>query len=40
VLYVRAVVALVLPILADVVVPALPLGFNGGRFDLGPARFL
>jgi protein-S-isoprenylcysteine O-methyltransferase Ste14 len=40
VLYVRAVVALVLPVLADVVVPAALLSFGGGRFDLGPARFL
>jgi protein-S-isoprenylcysteine O-methyltransferase Ste14 len=40
VLYVRAVVALALPALADVVVPVWLVSLPGGRVDIGPARFL
>jgi protein-S-isoprenylcysteine O-methyltransferase Ste14 len=40
VLYVRATVALVLPVLVDVVVPAMLLAAPGGRFDVGTGRFL
>jgi protein-S-isoprenylcysteine O-methyltransferase Ste14 len=39
-LYVRASVALVLPLLVDVVVPAMLLGGDGGRFGVGPVRYL
>jgi protein-S-isoprenylcysteine O-methyltransferase Ste14 len=35
VLYVRALIAMVLPVLADVVVPAWLLSLPGGRFDVG-----
>jgi protein-S-isoprenylcysteine O-methyltransferase Ste14 len=37
-LYARAIVALVLPVLVDVVVPALLLRGSGGRFDAGAFR--
>ena len=40
VLYVRAVAALALPVLADVVVPAWLVSLPGGRIDIGAARFL
>ena len=40
VLYVRAVIALVLPALADVIVPAWLLRVSGGRIDIGVARFV
>jgi protein-S-isoprenylcysteine O-methyltransferase Ste14 len=33
-------VALVLPVLVDVVIPAVLLGGSGGRFDLGAIRYL
>lgn len=39
-LYVRATVALVLPVMVDVVVPAMLLAAPGGRFDVGAGRFL
>lgn len=39
-LYVRAVVALILPVMVDVVVPAALLRDPHGRMDLGAARFL
>jgi protein-S-isoprenylcysteine O-methyltransferase Ste14 len=40
VLYVRAVIALILPALADVIMPAWLLSRPGGHFDIGAARFL
>jgi protein-S-isoprenylcysteine O-methyltransferase Ste14 len=40
VLYVRAVAALILPVIVDVVVPAALLRDAGGRLDLGPLRFV
>jgi len=40
VLYVRATLALALPALADVVVPAWLLTLSGGRIDIGAPRFL
>jgi protein-S-isoprenylcysteine O-methyltransferase Ste14 len=40
VLYTRALVALVLPAIADLIVPAWLLAGSGGRVDLGAARFL
>lgn len=40
VLYVRAVIALVLPATVDAVVPAVLLQGAGGRFDLGGVRFV
>jgi protein-S-isoprenylcysteine O-methyltransferase Ste14 len=40
VLYVRAVIALALPALADVVVPAWLLSLPSGRIDIGAARFV
>jgi protein-S-isoprenylcysteine O-methyltransferase Ste14 len=40
VLYVRAVIALALPVLADVVVPASLLSFPAGRIDIGATRFV
>ena len=40
VLYVRAVVALVFPVLVDVVVPAWLLSSAGGRIEVGAARFV
>jgi protein-S-isoprenylcysteine O-methyltransferase Ste14 len=40
VLYVLAATALVLPVLADVVVPAWLLSRSGGRIDIGAARLL
>jgi hypothetical protein len=40
VLYVRAVIALALPALADVVVPAWLLSFSAGGIDIGAARFV
>ena len=40
VLYVRAVIALALPALADVIVPAWLLSRPGGRIDIGSARLL
>ena len=40
VLYVRAVIALALPALADVIVPAWLLSLPGGDIDIGVARFL
>jgi protein-S-isoprenylcysteine O-methyltransferase Ste14 len=40
VLYVRAVIALVLPTMTDVIVPAWLLSTPGGRIDIGVARFL
>ncbi len=40
VLYLRATVALVLPVVVDVVAPAMLLAATGGRFDAGAARFL
>ena len=39
-LYVRAAAALVLPVMVDVVVPALLLDRSSGRFDAGSARYL
>ncbi|MGD9704802.1 MAG: isoprenylcysteine carboxylmethyltransferase family protein [Acidimicrobiia bacterium] len=39
-LYLRAVVALSLPVLVDIVVPAILLRGAGGRFELGGARFV
>jgi protein-S-isoprenylcysteine O-methyltransferase Ste14 len=40
VLYVRAVVALVLPLAVDVAAPAWLLQAPGARFDIGPLRFI
>jgi protein-S-isoprenylcysteine O-methyltransferase Ste14 len=40
VLFVRAVIALTLPALADVVVPAWLLSLPGGRIDIGTTRFV
>jgi protein-S-isoprenylcysteine O-methyltransferase Ste14 len=40
VLYVRAVIALALPALADVVVPVWLLSLPGGRMNIGAAHFL
>jgi protein-S-isoprenylcysteine O-methyltransferase Ste14 len=40
VLYLRATVALALPILVDVIVPAVLLGRPGGRFELSGAGFV
>jgi protein-S-isoprenylcysteine O-methyltransferase Ste14 len=40
VLYVRATVALVLPVVVDVLVPVVLLSGPGGRLDLGVGRFL
>jgi protein-S-isoprenylcysteine O-methyltransferase Ste14 len=40
VLYMRAIVALALPALADVIVPAWLLSGPGGRIDIGAFRFL
>jgi protein-S-isoprenylcysteine O-methyltransferase Ste14 len=40
VLYLRAVVALALPALADVVVPAWLVSLPGGHFDIGAVRLL
>ena len=40
VLYVRAVAALALPVLADVVVPAWVVSLPGGHIDVGAARLL
>ncbi len=40
VLYVRATVALVLPVIVDVVVPAVLLQDSGWRFDIGAAQFV
>jgi protein-S-isoprenylcysteine O-methyltransferase Ste14 len=40
VLYVRAVIALALPALADVGVPAWLLSFPGGRVDIGATRLV
>jgi protein-S-isoprenylcysteine O-methyltransferase Ste14 len=40
VLYMRAIVALALPALADVIVPAWLLSRPGGRIDIGALRFL
>jgi protein-S-isoprenylcysteine O-methyltransferase Ste14 len=40
VLYVRAVIALALAALADVVVPAWLLSFPGGRIDIGATRLV
>jgi protein-S-isoprenylcysteine O-methyltransferase Ste14 len=40
VLYLRAAIALVLPVAADVVVPIVLLQDPGGRVDLGPIRFV
>jgi protein-S-isoprenylcysteine O-methyltransferase Ste14 len=40
VLYVRATVALVLPVVVDIVVPAMLLAAPGGRFDAGAGRVL
>lgn len=40
VLYVRAVIALVLPVIVDVVVPAVLLQDPGGRIDIGGTRFV
>jgi protein-S-isoprenylcysteine O-methyltransferase Ste14 len=40
VLYVRAVVALALPALVDVVVPAWLVSFPAGRIDIGATRFV
>ena len=40
VLYVRAVIALALPALAEVVVPASLLSVPGGRIDIGTARLV
>jgi protein-S-isoprenylcysteine O-methyltransferase Ste14 len=40
VLYVRALIAMVLPVLADVVVPAWLLGLPGGRFDVDGAHLV
>jgi hypothetical protein len=40
VLYVRALIAMVLPVLADVVVPAWLLSVSGGRFDVGAAHLV
>jgi protein-S-isoprenylcysteine O-methyltransferase Ste14 len=39
VLYVRAVIALAMPVLADVIVPAWLLSLPGGHLDIGAARF-
>lgn len=39
-LYVRAVIALALPVLADVIVPVWLLNLSGGHFDIGAARLL
>ena len=39
-LYVRAVIALALPALVDVAVPAWLLSFPGGHIDIGAARFV
>ena len=39
-LYVRAVIALALPALVDVVAPAWLLSFPGGSIDIGAARFV
>jgi protein-S-isoprenylcysteine O-methyltransferase Ste14 len=39
VLYVRAVIALALPVLADVIVPAWFLNLSAGHLDIGAARF-
>ena len=40
VLYVRAIIALALPALADVVVPAWLLSLPGGRIDIGATRLV
>jgi protein-S-isoprenylcysteine O-methyltransferase Ste14 len=40
VLYVRAVIALALPVLADVIVPAWLLSLPGGHLDIGAIRFV
>lgn len=39
-LYVRAVIALSLPVIVDVVVPLVLLQDAGGRFDIGGVRFV
>ena len=39
-LYIRAVIALTLPALVDVVVPAWLLSLPGGHIDIGAARFV
>lgn len=39
-LYARALVAMVMPVLVDIVVPVWLLGTKGGRFHLGAARFI